>query len=35
MGGSIACVSTLGEGSVFTLTLKRNTAGANVVVLAA
>gem|GEM_PF-2394253 len=35
MGGSIACVSTLREGSVFTLTLKRNNAGANVIILAA
>jgi len=35
MGGSVSCVSTVGEGSVFTLTLKRINAGANVVILAA
>lgn len=35
MGGEVSVVSTPGEGSVFRLTLKRSTAGANVLTLAA
>lgn len=35
MGGTVAVRSELGNGSVFTITMKRSTAGANVVTLAA